>query len=144
MTTKKQDVGAITSAAEAHTAFYIAELLSSAFTTSTSRATKLATYYLPTTTAFMGGNTLQISDPELLIKALVRTLNQLETDEGMCLKLEKQRVEAVGEGSAIVWITLERKGIAWTNVYYFRIMESGEVGWEGGNFDGEMWALKQL
>lgn len=50
----------------------------------------------------------------------------------------------MGEGSAIVDITFRRKGIVWTNVYFFRRIESGEVAWEGGIFDGEARVLREL
>lgn len=62
----------------------------------------------------------------------------------MYFEEKEHRIEVVGAGSAVVWITFRRKGIVWTNVYFFRRMESGEVGWEGGFFDGEMGMLKEF
>jgi hypothetical protein len=137
----KEDTAA---AAKAHTVSYIAELLSPAFATSKERATKMASYYLPTVISFVGGTITRISDPAVMIPAIVGVLDELDTSEGMYLEEDWHRIEVVGDRSAIVWIAFRRKGIVWTNVYFFRIMESGEVGWEGGNFDGEMWMRKQL
>jgi hypothetical protein len=137
----KQDIAA---AAEAHTVLYIAELVSPTHLTSTLRATKMASYYLPNITSFAGGSITQVSDSVLLTALIVSTLEKLETDKGMLLEEMEHRVDVLGEGSAIVWITWKRKELVWTNVHFFRRTETGSNGWEGGIFDGEVWVMKKL
>lgn len=137
----KQDIAA---AVEAHTVSYISILLSPTFSNPTSRATKMAEYSLPTIAFFTDGDIVHLSDPAIFISAMAGNLAKLETDEGMCMEEVEHRVEVVGRGSALAWITWRRKGIVWTNVHFYRRMESGEVGWEGGNFDGETQMMRQL
>jgi hypothetical protein len=134
----------ITAAAEAHTISYIAVLLSA--TTTTLRAASMATYYLPNVGSFVNGSVTIVSGPADCTAAITATLDNLETDNGRIKYFEEKghTVKVVGEGSAIVDITFRRKGIVWTNVYFFRRMESGEVGWEGGIFDGEARMLREL
>jgi hypothetical protein len=133
----------ITAAAEAHTQSYIAVLLSPTLTT-LSRAAKMASHYHPTTTSFIDGTMIPVPDPALLTTLIASTLEKIETEEGMLLVEKEHKVQEVGEGSAIVWITFQRKTIVWTNVYFFRRKEDGEVGWEGGIFDGEARMLREL
>lgn len=134
----------ISSLAEAHTVSYIEAIISPAYTTSLSRATKMASFYLPNIAAFTNGAVSQLSDPAILVTLIADILAKLETGNGLGIKEKEHRVETVGERSAIAWITLTREEIVWTNVYFFRRLESGEVGWEGGITDGEMGMLKQL
>lgn len=59
-------------------------------------------------------------------------------------EVEGHKVEAVGENTAIIWLFLHVAGVEISNVYFFRKMEDGVEGFEGGIFDGEMWLLNQL
>jgi hypothetical protein len=137
----KQDI-AVT--VEAHTISYMSVILSPTFTTPLSRATEMAAYYLPTTSSFADGSIISISDRENAISMIRSPLKKLSTDEGIDLEFRGHRTEVIGENSAIAWITMERRGVIWTNLYFFRRLESGEVGYEGGNFDGEMRAMREL
>jgi len=137
----KQDIAA---AAEAHMVSYIDVLLSPIYTTTTSRAEKMASYYFPKVVAFVDGNIIQVSESAQFTTMIVGTLDTLETDKGMLLEEKEHRVEVVGENSAIVWLTWKGKELVWTNTYFFRRMESGEMGFEGGNMDGEMWVVREL
>ena len=67
----KQDIAFL---AETHTVSYVDAIVSSAFTTSLSRATKMASFYLPTIAAFANGNVAQFSDPALLVTLIADML----------------------------------------------------------------------
>ena len=136
----KQDTASIYAAAEAYIVSYSADLSSPAFKSSAKRATKLATYYLPTISFFADGNITQLSDPSLYVSLISGALDRLQ---GLP-EVTGHRVEAVGEKSAIIWLLLRVDGVEMSNVYFFRRMEDGAEGFEGGIFDGEMWLLKQL
>ena len=136
----KQDTTSIIAAAEKHMASYAADLTSAAFKDSVERATKMATYYLPTISCFANGNITQISDPSLYVSLISGPLDKLQ---GLP-EVNGYRVEAVGESSAIIWLFLGVNGLDIPNLYFFRRMEDGTEGFEGGIFDGEMWLLKQL
>jgi hypothetical protein len=134
----------IATAAEAHTVSYIAVLLST--TTTPLRAASMATYYLPNVASFIDGSAAMMSGQADCTAAIEATLENLETDNGRIKYFEEKghTIKVIGEGSAIVDITFRRKGIVWTNMYFFRRKESGEVGWEGGIFDGEARMLREL
>lgn len=136
----KQDTADIIAAAEIHIVSYVADLTSLVFKTPTERATKMATYYLPTISCFANGAITPLSDPSLYVPLIAGTLDKLE---GLP-EVSGHRVEAVGENSAIIWLFLQVKGLEISNLYFFRKMEDGTQGFEGGIFDGEMWLLKQL
>ncbi|KAJ5378006.1 uncharacterized protein N7496_005415 [Penicillium cataractarum] len=138
--TVKQDTASVIAAAESHILSYCADLTSSKFNTSTERATKMATYYLPAISCFADGAITQLCDPSLYVLLIAGPLDKL----GGLPELRGHRVEAVSENSAIIWLFLEVDGIAISNVYFFRQMENGTQGFEGGIFDGESWLLKQL
>jgi hypothetical protein len=138
----KQDLTSITTAAESHILSYCADITSSTFTTSTERAAKLATYYLPTISLFAGGPPTQLSDPSLFVQLISGPLDKVE---GLALEVIGHRVEAVAENSAIIWLSLRVDNkVEVSNLYFFRKGEDGEAGFEGGIFDGEAWLLKQL
>jgi hypothetical protein len=137
----KQDIAG---AAEAHTTSYIDAIVSPTVGTTTEHATLMASHYLPTIVSFAEGAVSSVSDPTLFPSIIAGVLDKLETDKGNRIEVKEHRIEVVGEKSAIAWITLMRKGIVWTNVYFFRILESGDEGWEGGIFDGENGMLRQL
>ncbi|CAI7590067.1 unnamed protein product [Penicillium glandicola] len=128
--TIKQDTTSISAAAESHIFSYTAALTSPILKTSTERAAKMATYYLPSISLFAGGDIIQLSDPSLYVTLISEPLDRL----GGLPEVISHRVEAVGENN----------GVEISNVYFFRRMEDGVEGFEGGIFDGEMWLLKQL
>ena len=66
------------------------------------------------------------------------TFDRFVEDGGIELEAVSHRVEAVSEGSAMVSIVWQRREVRWTNVYFFRVIEDGKQGWEGGVFDGEV------
>jgi hypothetical protein len=132
----------IASVVEAHTLSYIAAILSPA--TVDTQADKMATHFLPTTSSFADGSIIPIPDQATCTSIIKSTLENLSTEEGNNLAVKGHRTEAVEENSAIAWITFEKKGVVWSNVYLFRRLQSGEIGWEGCNFDGEMRALREL
>jgi len=134
----------IAAAAEAHTVSYIAVLLST--TTTPLRAASMATYFLPNVGSFIDDSVAMTSGQKDCTAAIEGTLENLETDNGIIKYFEEKghTIKVVGEASAIIDITFRRKGIVWTNVYFFRRKESGEVGWEGGIFDGEARMLREL
>lgn len=135
-----QDTVGISAAAKTHIVSYSADLTSPVFKTSTERAAKMATYYLPTISFFADGNITQLSDPSLYVPLISRPLDRLRD----LPEVRGHRVEAVGENSAIVWLSLRVDGVEISNVYFFRRTDNGAEGFEGGIFDGEMWLLKQL
>ncbi|KAJ5397130.1 hypothetical protein N7509_005243 [Penicillium cosmopolitanum] len=137
----KQDTTAITAAAEVHIVSYVADFTSPTFKTSIERATKMATYYLPTISFFASGSITQLSDPSHYVSLISGPLDKLD---GFEPKVTGHKVEAVGENSAIIWLFLDIDGNEMSNVYFFRRMHDGTGGFEGGIFDGEMWMLKQL
>ncbi|CAI7663986.1 unnamed protein product [Penicillium pancosmium] len=130
----KQDTTAITAAAEAHIVSYIADFTSPIFKTSIERATKMATYYLPTISFFANGSITQLSDPSHYVSLISGPLDKVD---GFEPKVAGHKVEAVGENSAIIWLFLNIDGNEIR-------MGDGTEGFEGGIFDGEMWMLKQL
>jgi hypothetical protein len=136
----KQDTVSISAAAKAHIVAYSNDLTSTVFKTSTERATKMATYYLPTISFFADGSITQLSDPSLYVPLISGPLDKLN---GLP-EVRGHRVEAVSENSAIIWLSLKTDGFEIYNVYFFRRMDNGAEGFEGGIFDGEMWLLKQL
>ncbi|RHZ43217.1 fungal specific transcription factor domain-containing protein [Aspergillus thermomutatus] len=136
----KTDTASILAAAETHILSYCADLTSPIFKTSSERAAKMATYYLPTISFFTEGTITQLSDRSLYVQLIAGPLDKL----GGLPEVKGHKVEAVGENSAIIWLVLEVKGIEISNVYFFRKMEDGAEGFEGGIFDGEIWMLKQL
>ncbi|KAJ5151433.1 uncharacterized protein N7482_010685 [Penicillium canariense] len=136
----KQDTVSIRAAAKTHIVSYSADLTSPVFQNSTERAAKLATYYLPTISFFADGSINQLSDPSLYVPLISGPLDRL----GGLPEVRGHRVEAVGENSAIIWLSLRVDGLEIVNVYFFRRMENGAEGFEGGIFDGEMWLSKQL
>jgi hypothetical protein len=136
----KQDTAGIIAAAESHIISYCAALTSPSFANSTDRATKMATYYLPTISFFTDGTITQLSDPSYFVQLIAGPLNTL----GGLPDVKGHRVEAVSENSTIIWLSLEVHGIEISNVYFFRRMRDGTQGFEGGIFDGEIWLLKQL
>jgi hypothetical protein len=136
----KQDTTGIIAAAESHMLSYRADLTSPTFETSTERAAKMATYYLPAISIFTGGTITQLSDPSLYVQLIAGPLNKL----GDLPQVRGHRVDAISENSAIIWLLLEVNGIQISNVYFFRKMEDGVEGFEGGIFDGEIWLLKEL
>lgn len=101
----------------------------------------MATYYLPTISFFANGSITQLSDPSLYVSLISRPLEKLD---GLPVEVTGHKVEAVGETSAIIWLFMNVDGNEMSNVYFFRIMDDGTAGFEGGIFDGEMWMLKQL
>ncbi|KAJ5587343.1 uncharacterized protein N7459_003108 [Penicillium hispanicum] len=135
-----QDTTRITAAAETHIVSYIADLTSPVFKSMEERAAKMATYYLPTISCFFDGNITQLSDPSLYGQLISAPLERL----GFLPRVRGHKVEAVGENSAIVWLFLSANEVEISNVYFFRRMENGAEGFEGGMFDGEAWLLKQL
>lgn len=136
----KPDTASILAAAETHILSYCADLTSPVFKTSFDRATKMATYYLPTISVFTEETITQLSDPSLYAQLIAGPLDKL----GGLPEVKGHKVEAVGENSAIIWLMLEVTGIEISNVYFFRRMEDGTEGFAGGIFDGESWLLKQL
>ncbi|KAL3486505.1 hypothetical protein BJX62DRAFT_241927 [Aspergillus germanicus] len=138
----KQDLTSITTAAESHILSYCADTTSPTFRTSTERAAKLATYYLPTISLFAGGPPTQLSDQSLLVQLLSGPLNKIQ---GLALEIIGHRVEAVAENSAIIWLSLRVDNkVEVSNLVFFRKREDGKAGFEGGIFDGGAWLLKQL
>ncbi|KAJ5131624.1 hypothetical protein N7448_005782 [Penicillium atrosanguineum] len=136
----KQDTFSISAAAKTHIVSYSADLTSPVFQNTTERAAKMATYYLPTISFFAGGNITQLSDPLRYVPLISGPLDRLK---GLP-EVRGHRVGAVGENSAIIWLSLQIDGIEISNVYFFRRTDNGADGFEGGIFDGEMWLLKQL
>jgi hypothetical protein len=136
----KQDTVSISAAAKNHIVSYSTDLTSPVFKNSTERAAKLAAYYLPTISFFADGNITQLSDPSQYVSLISGPLDKLR---GLP-EVTGHRVEAVGENSAIIWLSLRIDGVEMSNVYFFRRMDDGAEGFEGGIFDGEMWLLKQL
>lgn len=136
----KQDTTSISAAAETHMASYCADLLSSDFHTSIKRATKMATYYLPKTSFSTEEQIIQISDPSLIVQLIAGVLDKV----GCLPEVIGHRVEAVGENSAIIWLSLKVDKWETSNVYFYRKTANGAGGFEGGIFDGEMWIMKQL
>ncbi|KAJ5770380.1 uncharacterized protein N7511_002431 [Penicillium nucicola] len=136
----KQDTIVISAAAKNHIVSYCAALTSPLFKSSTERATKMATYYLPTISLFANGNITQLSDPSQYVALIAEPLDRLKGIP----EVTGHRVEAIGENSAIIWLSLEVNGVEISNVYFFRRMDDGAEGFEGGIFDGELWLLKQL
>ncbi|CEL11351.1 hypothetical protein ASPCAL14454 [Aspergillus calidoustus] len=142
MTLLKQDLTNITTAAEKHILAYSVDITSPNFPTSTERAAKLSTYYLPSISFFAGGAPIQLSDPSLFVQLISGPLDRIQ---GLALDVIGHRVEAVAENSAIIWLTLRVDDkVEVSNVYFFRKGEDGKAGFEGGVFDGEVWLLKQL
>lgn len=135
----KQDTTRISAAAESHMASYCDDLLSPNFTTSIERATKMATYYLPNTSFSMEEKILQIPDPSLIAQMIAGVLDKV----GCLPEIIGQRVEAVGENSALIWLSFKVGEWETSNVYLYRKTANG-AGFEGGIFDGEMWIMKQL
>lgn len=135
----KQDTTSISAAAEKHIIAYSADITSAVFKSSTERAAKLATYYLPTISCFANGNITQLSDTSLYVPLISGPFDRL----GGLPEVRGHKVEAVGENSAIIWLSLGVNEMEMSNVYFFR-MEDEAQGFEGGIFDGEMWLLKQL
>ena len=135
-----QDTVGITAAAKTHIVSYAADLTSSVFKNSTERAAKMATYYLPAISFFADGNITQLSDPSLYVPLISGPLDRLR---GLP-EVRGHRIEAVSENSAIIWLSIRVDGVEISNVYFFRRMDNGTEGFEGGIFDGEMWLLKQL
>jgi hypothetical protein len=136
----KQDTAAIIAAAEAHNSSYAAVLTSNDFKTSAERGVKMATYYLPTVSFFIDGQKMELSGQSNYASLISGTLDKVEGLPGV----RGQRVDAISENSAIVWLLLESHGVEISNVYFFRRLEDGTEGFEGGIFDGETWLLKQL
>jgi hypothetical protein len=136
----KQDTASISAAAKNHIVSYCAVLTSPAFENSTERATKMATYYLPAISCFANGEIAQLCDPSHYVALISGPLDRLKT----LPEVTGHRVEAIGENSAIIWLSLEVDGVEISNVYFFRRTGYGAEGFEGGIFDGEMWLLKQL
>ncbi|KAL3461717.1 hypothetical protein BJX64DRAFT_260345 [Aspergillus heterothallicus] len=137
----KQDLTSITAAAESHITSYCADISSPTFTTPAERATKLATYYLPKITFFADGAITELADPSVFVQLISGPLEQIKD---LSLDVVGHRVEAVAENSAMIWLTLKVDGIEVSNVYFFRRGTDGKAGFEGGNFDGEMWLLRTL
>ena len=77
------------------------------------------------------------SDFEKIIRAALDRLGDLPEVAGY-------KVDAVSENSVIIWLSLSTKVMEMSNVYFFRRMEDGARGFEGGIFDGEVWLLSQL
>ncbi|KAL3481697.1 hypothetical protein BJX99DRAFT_253224 [Aspergillus californicus] len=136
----KQDTTSITAAADAHMTSYCTVLLSPSFKTSIERATKMAAYYLPEISCFMEGQLIKISDPSLYVPLIAGPLDKLA---GLP-EVTGHRVEAVGENSAIVWLSMKVDKWEMSNVYFYRRTADGAAGFEGGIFDGETWILNQL
>jgi hypothetical protein len=136
----KQDSAGLIAAAENHITSYCAALTSPPFIAQPDRATKMATYYLPTITFFVDGTITQLSAPSHFVQLIAAPLGRL----GGLPDVKGHRVEAFPENSAIIWLSLEVHGIEILNVYFFRRMGDGSQGFEGGIFDGEIWLLKQL
>lgn len=136
----KQDTTNILAAAEKFIHSYAVDLSSPSFKTSSERAAKMATYYLPTVVSLVNGSITEISGPAefgAIIRAALDALGDLPEVTG-------HKVDAVSVNSAIIWLSLRIKGVEMSNVYFFRKMEDGAEGFEGGIFDGESWLLGQL
>lgn len=136
----KQDTTNILTAAEKFIHSYAVDLSSPSFRTSSERAAKMATYYLPTVVSLVNGSITEISGPTefgAIIRAALDALGDLPEITG-------HKVDAVSVNSAIIWLSLRIKGVEMSNVYFFRKMEDGAEGFEGGIFDGESWLLGQL
>jgi hypothetical protein len=74
----KQDTAGIIAAAESHITSYCATLSSPSFPTSTGRATKMTTYYLPTISFFTDGTIIQLSDPSHFVQLISGPLDRFE------------------------------------------------------------------
>ncbi|GAM36543.1 hypothetical protein TCE0_018f05708 [Talaromyces pinophilus] len=138
--TIKQDTTDIIAVAEKFIQSYVAVLTTASFKNSSERAAKMATYYLPAVVSLVNGSITEISGPsdfEKIIRAALDRLGDLPEVAGY-------KVDAVSENSAIIWLSLSTKGMEMSNVYFFRRMEDGARGFEGGIFDGEVWLLSQL
>lgn len=136
----KQDTTNILAAAEKFIQSYAADLTSLSFKTSSERAAQMATYYLPTVVSLVNGSITEISGPAefgAIIRAALDALGDLPEVTG-------HRVDAVSVNSAIIRLSLRLKDVQMSNVYFFRKMEDGVEGFEGGIFDGESWLLGQL
>lgn len=142
--TTRQDLSAVIAAAKAHTKSYIDILLSPTSQDNEKRATLMGSYYLSNLVAFSAGSILPVNDQGTVVAVIKDTLDKLDIHQGTPLVLREYRVEGVAEASAIVSIVFDKGAITWTNIYFFRILENGEKGYEGGIFDGEVWVLKQL
>lgn len=135
----------IAAAAEAYMVFYINVILSPTYITTAFRAEGMASHYHLSINFFADEQVMQISDHKVLTTLIAETLDKLETNQGMLLEEKEHRVKVLGEASAVMLLVWKRKEIAWTNLYFFfRRMESGEVGFDGGVVDGELGMLKQL
>ncbi|KAJ5907755.1 hypothetical protein N7495_000437 [Penicillium taxi] len=136
----KQDTTSISAAAETHIASYCATLLSPDSKTSIERATKMATYYLPNSSFSTEERLIQLSDPSTIMPLIAGVLDRA----GRLPEVIGHRVEAVGENSAIIWLSLKVDQLDISNVYVYRRTADGAAGFEGGIFDGEMWIIKNL
>jgi hypothetical protein len=138
----KQNTTAITTAAETFILSYATDLTSPMFKTTSSRASKMATYYLPTVISLINGTMTEISGPSEFESIILRALDCLAGHGAV--EVTGHKVDAVSKNSAIIWLSLKVEGVQMSNVYFFRRMENGAEGFEGGIFDGEMWLLSQL
>ncbi|OAA62375.1 hypothetical protein LEL_10711 [Akanthomyces lecanii RCEF 1005] len=136
----KQDTSSVIAAAERHIIAYCSDLTSPKFKTSNERAAKMATYYLPKISFFANGVITQLSDPSLYVQLIEGPLDKLKGIP----EVKGHEVKAFAEHSAVIWVSFKVEGIEISNVYFFRQMNNGAQGFEGGIFDGETWLLQQL
>lgn len=68
---------------------------------------------------FMG--ITQLSDPSLYIPLISGPLDK----PGGIPEVRGHRVEAIGEKSAIIWLSFRMEGVEMSNVYFFRRKENG-------------------
>ncbi|PWY82585.1 hypothetical protein BO83DRAFT_434222 [Aspergillus eucalypticola CBS 122712] len=125
---RKQDTAVITAAAERHILSYCADLTSPVYQTSTQRAAKLATYYLPSISILTDGTMTRLSDPSQYAELIAGPLDKV----GSLPRVGGHRIDAISENSAIIWLFLEVNGMEISNVYFFRNMGNGVEGFEGG------------
>lgn len=77
-------------------------------------------------------------DRDRMTQMIQNTFDRFMEDGGVELEAVSHKVDTISEGSAMVTIVWQRREVSWRCVYFFRVMEDGTKGWEGGVFDGEV------
>lgn len=136
--------GDIIAVAEAHTTSYLSALLSPDKITTKERADRMAAHYLPKIVFLTAGSISHYESTPVISAMIKSVLDPADSPDGLGVTELGHEIQAVEKDSALVWVKFDRKGKVFKNLYFFRRMPDGSVGWEGGNFDGESRVLMEM